>query len=163
MRLIALMLSGVALVMLLAGTTVADDGRFTFSGLTVKDKLTGLIWTRDANLGKLDWGRALELVSTLNGKTYAGVRNWRLPSREEVRALMQYAMSAGCGGGQDRLSPYNFFNAIGFSNVQLCEYVTSNPQEAETPYTCVISTYDGMERNEDKEHEFCVWPVHAGE
>ena len=153
----------VLLTIIWVGTALADESRFIVFEQTVKDKSTGLIWTRDANLGKCEWYAASEMVKKLNEKGYAGARNWRLPSREELMSLMLYATSAGYNGRLKNPSPYNLLNEIGFNNVQLCEYLTSNPYEVDTSYTWVISTFDGMERSENKEHDFCVWPLRVGE
>lgn len=163
MKLISSMIVWGVSITLWIGISLADDNRFIISDLTMKDKTTGLIWTRNANMGKLEWGKALELVNDLNGKGYAGAKDWRLPSREEFKSLMLYALSFGYDGGQKTPSPYNLFNKIGFSDVQLCEYLTSNPRDHDPYFTWVISTFDGTERNEKKEHEFCVWPVRVGE
>ena len=76
---------------------------------------------------------------------------------------MLYAASAGYDGRLKDPSPYNLLNEIGFNNVQLCEYLTSNPYEVDSSYTWVISTFDGTERNENKENDFCVWPLRVGE
>ena len=163
MKLISLMKVVVLLITLWAGIALADESRFIFSDQTVKDKNTKLIWTRDANLGKLEWNGASELVKKLNEKEYAGAKDWRLPSKEELRILILYAMSVGYDGRLENPSPYKLLNKIGFNNVQLCEYLTSNPYEVNTSYTWVISMFDGTERSENKEHDFCVWPLRVGE
>lgn len=57
--------------------------------LIIQDKETGLIWTWKANLaGKsLDWETADYFVQQLNEKNYAGHKDWRLPTADELKAL----------------------------------------------------------------------------
>jgi hypothetical protein len=63
--------------------------RFTDNGNgTVTDNLTGLMWTKDANLdGIKTWADALTYV---NGLDYATYDDWRLPNRKELRSLTDY-------------------------------------------------------------------------
>ena len=72
---------------------------------TVLDNLTGLIWTRDANLmagrdpgygsnggtGSVTWQQALDYVKKLNLEVYRGSGDWRLPNRNELRSLADYS------------------------------------------------------------------------
>ncbi len=57
--------------------------------LVVKDKETGLVWTWKANLaGKpLDWETANYFIQQLNKKSYAGHKDWRLPTAGELKTL----------------------------------------------------------------------------
>jgi hypothetical protein len=143
------------------GTVLADDSRFAFSWRSVEDKRTNLVWARDADMGKLDWVGATELIKKLNEKEYGGSKEWRLPSREEFGTLINYAVRSGYGGGAQLQSPYQLFNKIGFSNVQLCFYWSSSPAEG-SANAWVINMFDGKERLENKYSNFCVWPVRGG-
>jgi hypothetical protein len=157
-----LLLVGVLMITLWAGTVVAEDSRFVFSWKTVEDKRTNLIWTRDADMGKLDWLGASDLINKLNEKEYAGAKDWRLPSNEELGTLVTYAVRSGYGGGAGLFSPYQLFNKIGFNNVQLCFYWSSTPLDESASNAWVINMYDGKGRIDSKESNFCVWPVRGG-
>ena len=51
----------------------------------VMDNLTGLMWTRDANMfGQRTWQQALD---DCNGLEFAGYDDWRLPNRRELLSL----------------------------------------------------------------------------
>ena len=66
--------------------------RFDLQKDTVHDQLTGLVWTRDANIGGFPctWREAFEKIHELNRKGYGSYSDWRLPNRNELRSLMSY-------------------------------------------------------------------------
>lgn len=67
--------------------------RFEAENETVKDRLTGLVWARDASLSEfpLSWPEAREFVAELNAGNYAGRNDWRLPGRRELFSLISHA------------------------------------------------------------------------
>lgn len=66
--------------------------RFIVRGEVVLDQLTGLVWTRDANLAgfPLAWQESLDFIARMNHETRLGHDDWRLPNRSEMRSLMGY-------------------------------------------------------------------------
>lgn len=66
--------------------------RFQEHGETMSDQLTGLIWTRDANVGVFpcSWQDAFAQIAELNRDSYGGFSDWRLPNRSELRSLFSY-------------------------------------------------------------------------
>ncbi len=90
----------------IASYATGDDGalkngvawpipRFTDNGnQTVTDNLTGLVWTKDANLaGGVTWQQALDYVASMNtGAGTYGYTDWRLPNRKELFSLVDLAM-----------------------------------------------------------------------
>ena len=68
------------------------EPRFDVLGETVLDRLTGLIWTKNANPNSfpVTWREAFENISALNHDHYLGCNDWRLPNRRELRSLMSY-------------------------------------------------------------------------
>jgi hypothetical protein len=68
------------------------EPRFDVLGETVLDRLTGLIWTRNANPNSfpVTWREALENINAMNHDHYLGCNDWRLPNRRELRSLMSY-------------------------------------------------------------------------
>ena len=68
------------------------EPRFTTSGQTVVDRLTGLTWSKNANPGGFPctWQEALEQIREFNRQWWCGHSDWRLPNRRELRSLMDY-------------------------------------------------------------------------
>lgn len=66
--------------------------RFRSAGATVLDCLTGLEWTKNANLSEfpLTWQEALDFIRGMNEKKAFGHDDWRLPNRRELHSLMSY-------------------------------------------------------------------------
>jgi hypothetical protein len=66
------------------------EPRFDRRGDEVVDRLTGLIWCRNANLAEfpLTWWEALDFVATMNREGRFGQHDWRLPNRRELRGLL---------------------------------------------------------------------------
>lgn len=79
--------------------------RFAANGNgTISDNLTGLTWPQNANPaldaqltrasdGAALWPDALEFVTELNSSAYLGFSDWRLPNRNELVSLVNYAES----------------------------------------------------------------------
>ncbi len=81
------------------GDTNAPDDALTNC---VRDNLTGLIWARNANLaagwsssaGSSTWAQAFDVVTNsagpVNGSTYGGYDDWRLPNVQELWSLHDF-------------------------------------------------------------------------
>lgn len=68
------------------------EPRFVALEETVRDRLTGLTWTRDANPNgfPVTWQEALDGITAMNRDNHLGCNDWRLPNRLELRSLMSY-------------------------------------------------------------------------
>ena len=68
------------------------EPRFESEGATVRDRLTGLVWTRDANPTEfpLTWPEALAFIARMNREGALGFADWRLPNRVELRSLVSH-------------------------------------------------------------------------
>lgn len=69
------------------------DARFVpYSEGQVLDRLTGLIWSANANPAEypMTWAEALETMLRLNRDRYLGANDWRLPNRRELRSLVSH-------------------------------------------------------------------------
>lgn len=90
------------------------DPRFIDNGDgTITDRLTGLMWLKDANClasqypvfdndgtagdGVITWQHALDFIVSINTGTYAncgaGHADWRLPNRTELKSLADYSQT----------------------------------------------------------------------
>lgn len=71
-----------------------DGARFELdtAGEVVRDRLTGLYWTRDASQGgfPVSWREALEYIAQMNADSAHGRADWRLPNRRELRSLVNH-------------------------------------------------------------------------
>ena len=70
-----------------------NEYRFEMYGEIVRDTLTGLIWTCNADLarGLTTWEEAFEIIKKLNRIKYGGFSDWRLPNINELESLVDCA------------------------------------------------------------------------
>ena len=90
---------------------------------TLYDPRTKLIWSKEGNTKNISQYSAIDHIKRLNGQAYRGFRDWRLPTREELRSLVKYAKGAGYGRKGKTIADY--LNKEGFSNLQNKYYWTS--------------------------------------
>jgi len=102
----------------LSFTKLAEGGRELNNNATwekglrmVRDNNTGLIWeskspfSSDVNYkgNSCTWEDAFTYIKELNKRAYCGFRDWRLPSREELRTMVDY-------NGQTPATDWKFFS-----------------------------------------------------
>jgi hypothetical protein len=141
------------------------DPRFTSSGDCMIDNLTGLMWSKNADLpnGKMTWQEALDYVASLNsGAGLCGYQDWRLPNINELESLV----NAGV------VHLYQWLIDQGFSNVQwewtgyYSGYWSSTTSAVVTddawfPEMVVGST--GHASKDSSPYLYYVWPVRSGQ
>ena len=148
--------------------TTGDDGdlergvawsnpRFTDnSNGTVTDNLTGLMWSKNANLpdGYMTWQNALNYIASLNsGSGLADYHDWRLPNKKELQSLIDYS------NHEPALPTGN-----PFTNVQSDYYWSSSTYADSTYYAWFVDMYDGYMYYNGKDGGYnYVWPVRAGQ
>lgn len=137
-------------------TGVAEPSpRYVVDGDCVTDNLTGLMWTRNANLpaGTRTWQQALDDANAL---ILCGFDDWRLPNRKELRSLINYNLADNAAT----------LNTLGFINVQANLYWSSSTfvpttiPPAGNAWVAVMR--DGDEDFRNKTDSSFVWPVRAG-
>jgi len=130
--------------------TAWPSPRFIPEGETVLDDLTGLVWTRDANIGgfPMMWQEALEWVRELNLKHALGFSDWRLPNRRELRSLVSYQTS------RPALPPGH-----PFTNVFQGWYWTSTTAAIAPAHAWYVSMDGARMFYGGKDQSFLVWPV----
>jgi len=130
--------------------------RFSDNGNgTVTDKLTGLIWTKNANLpdGLKTWEGALDYVAEMNAGTYPnfGYTDWRLPNENELESLINANESDSA----------TWLNTQGFTNVQANDYWSSTSYAYYPDSAWVVFMWYGGVHAGYKSSYNCVWPVRA--
>jgi len=141
--------------------------RFAFMELAVVDEGTGLVWTRNANMpGKPLYWKAEEnvysFIQRLNRENYAGYGDWRLPTREEMEALLEFAMRQGFDPTRMDTWPHVSLKRMGFSEVRDYGYWTKtrNPEDPRLIYIGNMMT--GQVNPQPETGAYCVWPVRGG-
>ena len=159
-----LMTMGILLVVLWAGAVCAGHSRFVFSEDTVKDRQTGLVWFREADLWRdVTWDDAQELIKTMNREKSGGYTDWRIPSKEELETLLVYARNSGNKDGESNLSPDDLYNKMGFSGVRSTPYWTSTPDATNPNNVWYVDIKYGRADVFNKQgFSFFVWPVRGG-
>jgi probable HAF family extracellular repeat protein len=135
----------------------SSDPRFTLGTGTeadcIVDKLTGLMWPKNANYfnGVKNWGDAIDSAGNL---TLCGHSDWRLPNKKELRTLVNYshylpALDAG--------HP--------FANVRSDSYYWSSTTSAYDATKAWIVNISGgaSARDAGKNNAYYLWPVRAGQ
>jgi hypothetical protein len=136
------------------------DPRFTVQSdnQTVTDNLTGLMWTKNANLpnGPVTWQDALNYVADMNAGTYPnfGYTDWRLPNVNELESLVNaelYNPALPLNHPFINVKSYYYWSSTSFANYTLYAWM-------------VHMTYGFV--NYDSKTAFAnvyVWPVRAGQ
>ena len=121
----------------------------TKDGLLVGNTISGLLWIKDAAKGgEMDWQAAMELPKKFS---LAGFSDWRLPTKDELRALAAY-------GG---VKPAETLNNEMFANVKPDSYWTSN-DEGNNSYAWAVNMADGKYSDDLKTTKHQVWLVRSG-
>ncbi|MBI5192349.1 MAG: choice-of-anchor D domain-containing protein [Nitrospirae bacterium] len=116
----------------------------------VTDSLTGLMWSKNANLPGTykTWQQALDYANNL---TLCGYSDWRLPDRKELMSLI------------DR-SRYNPALPAGhpFLNVQSSPYWSSTSYASYASSAWIVNMWNGYVDSSYGSSP-CVWPVRSGQ
>ena len=124
--------------------------RFEIERETVVDRLTGLVWCRNANLAgfPLMWQEALDYIGRMNRSQSLGYSDWRLPNRREMRSLISHQTKRPALP-QDQ--PFtNIFNGWYWSSTT----ATISPAHA-----WYVNVEGGRMFYGGKDQSFLVWPV----
>jgi hypothetical protein len=152
--LVAIFLSAISGCNGLQGDMVRSGLRFTVSydaeAGCVTDNRTGLMWVKNVNSAGRSWYNALDYVATMNsGKGFCGHNDWRLPSRSELRSLVN----------RSQVSTAHWLNTQGFSNVQTYYYWSSTTNGVGSGEAWIVYMLDGLEAYFPMTNLYNVWPV----
>ena len=126
---------------------------------TVTDKMTGLIWLKNANcFSSQTWSAAMSSASTLAsgacGLADGSVAGqWRLPNIVELESLVNLQQSSAA----------TWLNSLGFSGVQGFNYWSSSADAIYTNYAWDVSMTNGYVYDGIKSNSYFVWPVRGGQ
>lgn len=125
-----------------------DDG-------TVTDNLTGLMWTKNANLdGSKSWNNAIDYCNNLE---LAGHSDWRLPNVRELQSLIDYGRSGPALPSGHPFSNVQWSGVVYWSSSTLM-------MGGQTSYAWSVSmNAGGVGSGALKDSSQFVWPVRGGE
>jgi hypothetical protein len=138
--------------------------RFEKSELTLKDNKTGLTWTLNANVSErqFSWSGTVDALDRIvNKERFAGFRDWRVPTKEELLTLIELAKSQGFDGKSPERSLIAVLTSLGFQNIQGDAYWTSSENRYFAAEAWVVDMTDGMAAMADKTLYFNLWPVRS--
>ncbi len=128
--------------------------RFVDNGdQTMSDKLTGLVWSKDANPAKAvkTWQQALTYLKTLNSQSqgYLGHNDWRLPNVAELRSL----------ASAQQTSLATWLDSQGFANAQADSYWSSDSDALYPAHAWCVVMDSGYLDSHAKTGSGYLWPV----
>lgn len=132
-----------------------------------KDNVTNLIWATDGSLlGTGSWGESTTVdtvqykVAQMNttsgaiGYQLCGYSDWRVPSKDELDAMVQIPKDGGA------TQPYSdWFNANGFTSVQAVGYWSSSAPGSPSSVASYVDFSNGNVGVLNKLSRNFVWPV----
>ena len=126
------------------------EPRFNIEGEGVRDRLTGLVWCRNANLAEfpLTWQEGLDSVTQMNRSQAFGDSNWRVPNRRELRSLISHQTRRPALSGKRLFT--NIFNGW---------YWSSTTAVIGPSHAWYVNMDGGRMFYGGKDQSFLVWPV----
>ena len=141
---------------------VSKDPRFERKGdKTIKDALTGMVWTENAfTPGPEDcrpgetrtWQGALDYIRCLNEYSFLGYEDWRLPSVYNLESLLY----------PDKTLNFIWLEKQGFKKLQAGWYWSSTAIDEYPDYAWVVSMNYTIGYRDNKKYKWHVWPVRGG-
>ena len=135
---------------------------FVFLEKTAVDQNTGLVWARNANMPgrQLIWrgdDNVYEYMKRVNESNFAGYADWRVPTKEEMALLVEYATSMGYDKAKMDTWPYQKLRQLGFIDVRDYEYWTSTRKSSTEMWTADLANGTVAPKKEAK--PYYLWPV----
>jgi hypothetical protein len=115
---------------------------------TITDTLTGLMWQKDDFQNPMTWE---ESITQFNDLLLAEYTDWRLPTREELRSIVDYS----------KITPSIFVNE--FPNTVLGNYWTSTAHPFQENHVWCIHFYNGNDNYQSKNNQYFSRAVRGGQ
>lgn len=149
------------MALFLVGCSAAKPN-FAFLEKTAVDQNSGLTWARNANLPgrQLIWrgdDNVYEFMKRLNETNYAGYADWRVPTKEEMAKLIEYAKEMGYDPSKMDTWPYQKLRQLGFIDVRDYDYWTSTRQSPTEMW--IADMTDGSIAPKPEAKPYSLWPV----
>jgi hypothetical protein len=119
------------------------------------DTLTGLTWVKTPTSTQYGWADAKIAPAIPN--TYCGYSDWRLPTINELRSLVNYAATQATPAS----TPAAWLNSQGFTNVQTYCYWSSTAYSGSNSW--YVNFYAGSSNYAVVGNTCHVWPVRGGQ
>jgi len=134
------------------------SGRFIdYGDGTIQDIKTGLMWVKNPHAdlpekfkGEMTWQDAKEACEELD---FVGYDDWRMPTVEELRMLVDY--TKGGKSGEPSI------DASVFPDTKCSWYWTSTPTAWSAGYAWIVSFSYGGVYDVVKDYSYCVRPVRS--
>ncbi len=144
----------------------APRSRMTMQEKTAIDTETGVIWMKNANLANkpLPWradDNVYAFIQNLNISTFGGYADWRVPTRDEMTSLLDYAKKTGKYNVKKvETWPYQALRDLGFEDVRDYGYWTSTRESNSEMYIADFASGKVTVKPEDR--PYYLWPVRGG-
>lgn len=159
-------LAGFLALLILLSACSSKVNRLVMQEKTAIDTETGVIWMKNANLANkpLLWradDNVYAFIQNLNKSTFGGYADWRVPTRDEMTSLLDYAKKSG-KYKIDKVEtwPYQVLRNLGFEDVKDYGYWTSTRESNSEMYIADFATGKVTIKPEDK--PYYLWPVRGG-
>ena len=129
------------------------EKQFQVEGGVVRDRLTNLLWLRDANIAgfPLTWQEAFDYVHEMNRVSHLGFDDWRVPNRRELYSLLSFqAFRPALPEGHP------------FRNVFPGWYWTSTTAAITPSHAWYIHMEGARMFYGGKDQSFLLWPLRGG-
>ena len=139
--------------------------RFELAAHTVKDNLSGLMWSLNNGAGDATFSLsdAFEYLVELNSERFAGHRDWRLPTREELLSLAEHARSRGFQGQTPEKTVAAGLQTMGFRSAQPIAYWSSTGNLYNASEAWFVNFQDGSPGTGGRTLYLSIWPVRDAE
>lgn len=159
-------LAGFLALLVLLSACSAPRSRMAMQEKTAIDTETGVIWMKNANLANkpLPWradDNVYAFIQNLNKSTFGGYADWRVPTRDEMTSLLDYAKKTGKYKVEKvETWPYQALRDLGFEDVRDYGYWTSTRESSSQMYIADFASGKVTVKPDDK--LYYLWPVRGG-
>jgi hypothetical protein len=159
-------LAGFFALLVLLSACSAPRSRMAMQEKTAIDTETGVIWMKNANLANkpLPWradDNVYAFIQNLNKSTFGGYADWRVPTRDEMTSLLDYAKKTGKYKVEKvETWPYQALRDLGFEDVRDYGYWTSTRESSSQMYIADFASGKVTVKPDDK--LYYLWPVRGG-